>query len=87
MATKHRELNRLLGIKEIKHKPLIEAPPHFPKPFPWRSYALGKGGNSTQGVAGWRNNYHRPDQPVVPAKVYLVKYDEAGNPIKVLVKG
>jgi hypothetical protein len=70
-----KEVSRFLGTQKIKRKPKLE--PEL-DPYPWRSYALGQGGNSTQGIAGWRQSYHRPDASD-EIKVYEVIYDKKGR--------
>ena len=73
--TVRKKVSRFLGNKNIKTKPKLEP---LETAYPWRSFALGKGGNSTQGVAGWRQGYHRPDAPD-EIKVYEVVYDRQGR--------
>lgn len=64
MRTVRQEFNRLLGLrsaKDFKRKPQI-IPEWHKTP---RAKALGKNKNSTQGVGGWRQNYHRPHEVVL----------------------
>jgi hypothetical protein len=51
------KLNKLLGKrKTLIRKPIIKQVGTYPV----RPRSLGKSKSSEQGVAGWRNNYHRP---------------------------
>lgn len=55
------EFNKLLGKRSAKVKVVRKPILRMPSEYPWRSNALGKSQNSTEGVAGWRSNYHRPE--------------------------
>jgi hypothetical protein len=61
--------------KNITKKPLIE---ESVTPYPVRFNALGKSKNAKQGVAGWRQQYHRPFQKLdlTPAVVTTITYPD-----------
>jgi hypothetical protein len=71
-----KEMNRLLGRKKISpRKPQIQP---TPTPYAIRGCALGKSTKSGQGVAGWRQQYHRPfdNHNLAPAKVTRIEYPD-----------
>ena len=62
-------------MSTIKHKPRIKAKVN---PYPMRVHSLGKSRGSEQGVAGWRQQFHRPfdNHNLAPAKITRIEYPD-----------
>lgn len=70
------ELNLLTGRRKIgARKPQIQP---TPTPYKIRGKSLGKSRGSKQGVAGWRQQYHRPfdNHNLAPAKIIRIEYPD-----------
>jgi len=73
---KRKEFSLRFGQKKnITQKKEIES---VVTPYPVRFRSLGKSTGSKQGVAGWRQQYHRPFEKLdlAPAKVTTIVYPD-----------
>jgi hypothetical protein len=71
------EVNKLMGVRSVckkaPRKPQIIPDAHYPIRFK----ALGKTKGGKQGVAGWRQQYHRPfDVELAPTKIIRIEYPD-----------
>jgi hypothetical protein len=71
------EINKLLGLRSVRKTPARKSQIISPKQYPIRSKALGKNKGGKQGVAGWRQQYHRPfDVELAPPKIIHLTYPD-----------
>lgn len=71
-----KQMTMMVGRRKISpRKPQIQP---TPTPYKIRGRALGKSSKSTQGVAGWRQQYHRPfdNHNLAPAVITRIEYPD-----------
>lgn len=74
--TLRKQMTMMIGRKKISpRKPQIKP---LPTAYPIRGRALGNSGMSEQGVAGWRQQYHRPfdNHNLAPAVITYIEYSD-----------
>lgn len=80
--TLRQKLNLMNGRRKISaRKPQIQPSPNA---YPIRGKSLGKSPGSTQGVGGWRRQYHRPfdNHNLAPAVITRIEYpDDVKEPV------
>lgn len=71
------KINKLLGLRSVKDDTPKKVQVIPATHYPIRPKPLGRTRGGKQGVAGWRQQYHRPfDVELAPSKIIRIEYPD-----------